>query len=127
LLAETVRRSRCFEVLADVECDVVKDVLRLEALFAASEARSTMSIGFKPSASAYIAHMKRLISQFRKRSFLQGFLRGLSSPAEIYRPYRHVATKRSPTASMRRDWEMIGSDFRSVIARELGDATARSR
>ena len=86
-----------------------------------------MFIGFKPSTSAYSGHMKRLINQFRKRSFLQGFLRGLSSPAEIYRPYRHVATKRSPTASMRRDWEMIGGDFRSIIAREHGDATARSR
>jgi hypothetical protein len=71
--------------------------------------------------------MKRLIVHFRKRSFLQGFLRGLSSPAEVYQPYRYVIKKRSPTASMRRDWEMIGGDFRSVISREHGDAPARSR
>ena len=71
--------------------------------------------------------MKRLISQFRKHGFLQGFLRGLNSSVEIYQPYPHVATKRSPMASMRRDWEMIGGDFRSVMSREHGDLTARSR
>lgn len=112
---------------ADVEYDVVRDVLRPEAFFVVSGARSTISIRSGPSASAFVAHMKRLIGQFRKRSFLQGFLRGLSSPAEVYQPYRHIAKKRSPMASMRRDWEMIGGDFRSVMSREHGDFTARSR
>lgn len=31
---------------ADVECDIVRDVLRSEALFTAFGGRSTMSIGF---------------------------------------------------------------------------------
>ncbi|MGH2449035.1 MAG: hypothetical protein ACRDFS_10610 [Chloroflexota bacterium] len=64
-----------------------------------------------------------LVNQFRKRSFLQGFLRGLNSAVEIYQPYLHVASKRSPMASMRREWEMIGGDFRSVMSRQHGDAT----
>lgn len=63
----------------------------------------------------------------RKRGFLQGFLRGLNAPVEIYRPREYVTNTDSPTLSMRSDWERIGNDFRSVMSREYGKTPSSDR
>jgi hypothetical protein len=57
---------------------------------------------------------------YRKRGFLQGFLRGLSSPCEIFRSQDYATGMRSPMMSMQEDWNAIGHDFRSVMSREYG-------
>ena len=60
---------------------------------------------------------------YRKRGFLQGFLRGLTSPGEIFRSREYATGLRSPMMSMRQDWEAIGDDFRTVMSREYGGTT----
>jgi hypothetical protein len=57
---------------------------------------------------------------YRKRGFLQGFLRGLNSPREIFRTQEYATGMRSPMVSMQQDWQAIGDDFRSVMSREYG-------
>jgi hypothetical protein len=61
---------------------------------------------------------------YRKRSFLQGFLRGLSSASEIFRPQEYATQIRSPVMSMQQDWKAIGDDFRSVMSREYGGTSS---
>lgn len=58
------------------------------------------------------------------RSFAHGFWRGLAAPAELYgsQALRHRPVP-SATAALRSDWDKIGNDFRSVIAREHGRPT----
>jgi len=57
---------------------------------------------------------------YRKRGFLQGFLRGLSSPSEIFRSQVYATGVRSPMMSMQQEWKAIGDDFRSVMSHEYG-------
>ena len=67
------------------------------------------------------------IVKVRVRSFWRGFLRGLASPGEVFRPPQIVILRRSDTEALRRDWEKIGGDFRAVMPHEHRDATAASR
>jgi hypothetical protein len=58
-------------------------------------------------------------------SFLQGFLRGLASPAEVFSPPEISVPRRSAEEAMRHDLEKIGGDFRSAIAHEYADDAGR--
>jgi hypothetical protein len=59
---------------------------------------------------------------YRKRGFLQGFLRGLNSPSEIFRS--QVYGVRSPMMPMEQEWKAIGDDFRSVMSHEYGSTSS---
>lgn len=61
---------------------------------------------------------------YRKRGFLQGFLRGLNSPSEIFRSQVYATGVRSPMMSMQQEWEAIGDDFRSVMSHEYGGTSS---
>lgn len=63
----------------------------------------------------------------RTTSFIRGFLRGLGSMVEAYRPLGPELTPRSDLEAIRGDWQRIGNDFRSVIAREHGEAASAGR
>ena len=52
------------------------------------------------------------------RSFWRGFLRGLGSPGEVFRPPRFRIPRRSDAQALRQDWEKIGGDWRAVMPRE---------
>ena len=54
-------------------------------------------------------------------SFFRGFMRGLGSPVDIYR-VQNYRSLTSSTECMRSDWNRIGDDFRTVMARQHGEA-----
>ncbi|HET9105795.1 MAG TPA: hypothetical protein VFN79_01245 [Steroidobacteraceae bacterium] len=66
--------------------------------------------------------IKALHMKTRAGSFLQGFLRGVASPGEVFAVPQIHAPARSTDDAMRRDLEKIGSDFRCAIEHEQRDA-----
>ena len=69
----------------------------------------------------------KYLNRVRLRSFLRGFVRGLSSPAEIYRPRGYRMSTTSPAAALRGDWEKIGRDFRAVMPCRNGGFSPKGR
>ena len=59
------------------------------------------------------------ISTRSRFGFVAGVLGGLTSPICVYAQVDY-AEHRSDLAKMRSDWERVGGDFKTVIAREDG-------
>ena len=85
---------------------------------------TTLSRGYSADMTLMAIIIERIGYKF---GFSAGLLRGLNSPAEIYRPRRYSRSKQSDEAKMRSDWERIGGDFKAVIAREHGRSTSTRR
>jgi len=58
------------------------------------------------------------------RTSLAQITKGMSSPAQVYQINHYRYPHNSERDAMRGDWERVGGDFKVVIERENGKATA---
>jgi hypothetical protein len=69
-------------------------------------------------------HSMKSKTLYRRRGFLQGFLRGLNSSSELFRSQVYATGVRSSMMSMQQEWKAIGDDFRSVMSHEYGGTSS---
>lgn len=58
------------------------------------------------------------------KELLANILKGMATPADVYRVNRYRYPHNAELNALRGDWERVGNDFKTVIDREHGKAAS---